>query len=328
MMGQLGEVFDFQPGAELAIEIDPRHLTAEKAAALAAAGINRASLGVQDVNPHVQQAINRVQPFAQTAEAAGALRAAGIAALNFDLMYGLPQQSLEDVGRTAALAAELRPDRISVFGYAHVPWMKKHQQMIDTAELPGAEARLAQAAAVERVLLGQGYRTVGMDHFALPEDPLFRRAAEGRLRRNFQGYTTDQAEVLLGLGVSAIGTLPQGYAQNDKDLVGYAKALEAGQLPVVRGVALTSADRLRRDVIQAVMCDFTVDLRKQAEAHGRPGFDFSGDLARLEPLAAEGLVTLEGNRVTVTAEGRRAVRLIASCFDAYLGAGGRYSQAV
>ncbi len=328
VMGQLGEVFDFQPGAELAIEIDPRHLTAEKAAALAAAGINRASLGVQDVNPHVQQAINRVQPFAQTAEAAGALRAAGIAALNFDLMYGLPQQSLEDVGRTAALAAELRPDRISVFGYAHVPWMKKHQQMIDTAELPGAEARLAQAAAVERVLLGQGYRTVGMDHFALPEDPLFRRAAEGRLRRNFQGYTTDQAEVLLGLGVSAIGTLPQGYAQNDKDLVGYAKALEAGQLPVVRGVALTSADRLRRDVIQAVMCDFTVDLRKQAEAHGRPGFDFSGDLARLEPLAAEGLVTLEGNRVTVTAEGRRAVRLIASCFDAYLGRGGRYSQAV
>jgi oxygen-independent coproporphyrinogen-3 oxidase len=328
VMDQLRRTFDFQSDAELAIEIDPRHLTREKAEALAAAGINRASLGVQDVNRHVQEAINRIQPFEMTAGAAAMLRAAGIGALNFDLMYGLPQQSLADAERTAAAAAGLRPERISVFGYAHVPWMKKHQKMIDEAALPGAEARLAQAEAVEGVLLHHGYRTVGLDHFALPDDPLFRYAEEGRLRRNFQGYTTDQAAVLLGLGVSSIGTLPGGYAQNDKDMVGYAKALAAGRLPVVRGIALSSEDRLRRDVIQALMCGFAVDLRAEAVAHGRPGFDFSAALARLAPLAAEGLVTVEGTKVRVSEAGRRAVRLIASCFDAYLVAGGRYSTAV
>jgi len=328
VMGALREAFDFRPGAELAIEIDPRHLTAEKAQALAAAGINRASLGVQDFNPHVQEAINRIQPFEVTAAAARLLREAGIAALNFDLMYGLPHQSLEDVQNTASLAAEIRPDRVSVFGYAHVPWMKKHQKMIDTAALPGAEARIAQAEAAERVLLQHGYRAVGMDHFALPDDPLLRYADDGRLHRNFQGYTTDQAEVLLGLGVSSIGTLPQGYAQNEKDTLAYAKALGEGRLPVVRGIALSSEDRLRRDVIQALMCSFAVDLRAQAVAHGRPGFDFSESLERLAPLAEDGLVTVEGAKVRVTGEGRRAVRLIASCFDAYLKAGGRYSKAV
>lgn len=332
LMRRLRQVFDFRPGAELAIEIDPRHLTAEKAAALAAAGINRASLGVQDVNPHVQAAINRIQPFEMTAGAAARLREAGIAALNFDIMYGLPHQSVADVERTAAAAAELRPQRVSVFGYAHVPWMKKHQRMIDEAALPGARARLDQAEAAERVLLAAGYRAVGMDHFALPDDPLFRFAEEGRLRRNFQGYTTDQAEVLLGLGVSAIGTLPQGYAQNDKDSVAYAKALAAGRLPAMRGIALSSEDRLRRDIIQALMCRFAVDLRAEAVMHGRPGFDFSEALERLKPLADDGLVTLQGSKVAVTADGRRAVRLIASCFDAYLGAasatGGRYSKAV
>jgi oxygen-independent coproporphyrinogen-3 oxidase len=328
VMAELREVFDFRPEAELAIEIDPRHLTAEKAEALAAAGINRASLGVQDFNPHVQEAINRVQSFEATAGAARALREAGIEALNFDLMYGLPHQSLEDVKQTAALAADIHPQRVSVFGYAHVPWMKKHQKMIDTAALPGAEERLAQAEAAEHILLLRGYRTVGMDHFALPDDPLFRYAAEGRLHRNFQGYTTDQAEVLLGLGVSSIGTLPHGYAQNEKDLVAYAKALSAGRLPVARGVGLTPEDRLRRDVIQSLMCTFFVDLRAQAVAHGRPGFDFSESLERLVPLAGDGLVTVEGSKVRVTEEGKRAVRLIASCFDAYLGNGGRYSKAV
>jgi oxygen-independent coproporphyrinogen III oxidase len=327
VMDQLRGAFAFQPGAELAIEIDPRHLTREKAEALAAAGINRASLGVQDVNRHVQEAINRIQPFEMTAGAAAMLRGAGIGALNFDLMCGLPQQSLADMERTAEAAASLRPQRVSVFGYAHVPWMKKRQKMIDEAALPDAEARLAQAAAAERVLLGGGYRAVGMDHYALPDDPLFCFAQAGRLKRNFQGYTTDQADVLLGLGVSAIGTLPQGYAQNDKDVVGYAKALDAGRLPVVRGIALSSEDRLRRDVIQALMCRFAVDLRAEAVANGRPGFDFSDSLERLKPLADEGLVTAHGSKVTITGEGRRAVRLIASCFDAYLGAG-RYSKAV
>jgi oxygen-independent coproporphyrinogen-3 oxidase len=206
--------------------------------------------------------------------------------------------------------------------------MKKHQQMIAAGDLPGAEARLAQCEAVERVLLRRGYRAVGMDHFALPGDPLFHAAAAGRLRRNFQGYTTDQAAALIGLGVSAIGTLSEGYAQNDKDLSGYAKALREGRLPVVRGIALSAEDRLRRDIIQAVMCDFAVDLGAQAAAHGRPGFDFSDEFARLDPLAEAGLVVVDGSHLRVTAEGRRAVRLIASCFDAYLESGGRYSKAV
>src|SRR5512138_2327598 len=316
LMGRLRQVFDFRPGAELAIEIDPRHLTTEKAGALAEAGINRASLGVQDVNPHVQAAINRIQPFEMTAGAAAMLRAAGIAALNFARRDGRPRPSAAVADPTAAAPAELGPQRVSVFGYAHVPWMKKHQRMIDDAALPGARARLDQAEAAERVLLAAGYRAVGMDHFALPDDPLFRFAEEGRLRRNFQGYTTDQAEVLLGLGVSAIGTLPQGYAQNDKDTVAYAKALAAGRLPVMRGIALSAEDRLRRDIIQALMCRFAVDLRAEAVMHGRPGFDFSDALERLRPLAADGLATVEGSKVTVTEEGKRAVRLIASCFDA------------
>ncbi len=328
VMAHLGETFDFLAEAEQAIEIDPRHLTLEKADALAAAGINRASLGVQDFNHHVQESINRIQPFETTAAAAQMLRVAGIGALNFDLMYGLPHQRLEDVKQTASLAADLRPDRVSVFGYAHVPWMKKHQKMIDAAALPGAEERIAQAEAAERVLLDRGYRAVGMDHFALPDDPLFRLADEGRLNRNFQGYTTDQAGVLLGLGVSAIGTLPQGYAQNDKDIVAYAKALHDGRLPVTRGIAITPEDRLRRDVIQALMCDFAVDLDAQAAAHAVPGFDFSEALERLVPLVDDGLVAVQGGRVKVSEEGKRAVRLIASCFDAYLDAGGRYSKAV
>ena len=328
VMARLREVFDFKAGAELAIEIDPRHLTAEKAGALAAAGINRASLGVQDFNPHVQDAINRVQPYATTAAAAGMLRDAGIAALNVDLMYGLPHQGLNDVRQTAALTAEIRPERVSVFGYAHVPWMKKHQRMIDTAALPGAEARLAQADLAERVLQLQGYRAVGLDHFALPGDPLFRAAGEGKLRRNFQGYTTDQGEVLLGLGVSSIGHLPQGYAQNDKDLVAYGKALRGGRLPVVRGIALTAEDRLRRAVIQALMCGFAVDLHAQAAAQGEAGFDFSESLARLAPLADEGLARIDGGRVQVSPDGRRVVRLIAACFDGYLGSGGCHSRAV
>ncbi|NIA71820.1 oxygen-independent coproporphyrinogen III oxidase [Pelagibius litoralis] len=328
VMDKLAETFDFQPDAELAIEIDPRHLTAEKAQAMAASGINRASLGVQDFNPHVQVAINRIQPFETTAEAAHRLRFAGIDAINFDLMYGLPHQGLNDVKQTACLAADLRPDRISVFGYAHVPWMKKHQKMIDPATLPGAEARVAQAELAECVLALNGYRAIGLDHFALPGDPLFRAAAEGRLHRNFQGYTTDQAAVLLGLGVSSIGSLPQGYAQNEKDIVAYARALRAGRLPVVRGIAVTAEDSLRRDIIERLMCDFAVDLDAAARKHGLTGFDFSEDLERLAPFVDDGLVLTGGSRLRVTGEGKQALRLIAACFDAYLGAGARHSQAV
>lgn len=328
VMADLRGVFELAPSAEVAIEIDPRHLGREKAEALATAGVNRASLGVQDVNPHVQEAINRVQPFDMTRQASERLRAAGVQALNFDLMYGLPYQGLNDVKQTASLAADLRPDRISVFGYAHVPWMKKHQRMIDAAALPGAEARLAQAELAARVLSLKGYRAVGLDHFALPSDPLFQVAAEGRLRRNFQGYTTDQAEVLLGLGVSAIGSLPQGYAQNEKDLVAYGKALRADALPVCRGVTVTAEDRLRRAIIQSLMCDFAVDLTAAANDQGLAGFDFAEDLARLAPFSEEGLVQVKGSHLQVTREGKQALRLIAACFDAYLGEGARYSQAV
>ena len=316
--------------AELAAELDPRVLDEATVEALAEGGISRVSLGVQDISPEVQRRIGRVQPTDCVALAVERLRRAGIAGINLDLMYGLPTQTAAHVAASARFAAALGASRVAVFGYAHVPWMKPHQNAIRTEALPGALERLRQAEAAEAVLLGAGYRAIGLDHFARPDDSLaVAVAAEaGRLRRNFQDYTTDAAPVLLGLGASGIGSIATaggacGYAQNLPDERAWLAAVEGGSLPVRRGRALTPEDRLRRHLIERVMCDFALDLdavpAPVLEA-ARPG---------LEGLARDGILRLTPGRLRLTETGRRHVRHVAACFDAYLATGAaRHSAAV
>jgi oxygen-independent coproporphyrinogen-3 oxidase len=317
LVDRLAQAFDIAE-CEHGIELDPRYVTHELARALVRLGVNRASLGVQDLVEHVQQAIGRIQPFAVVERAVNELREAGIRNINLDLMYGLPGQSADDVRRSATLAASLRPQRLACFGYAHVPWIKPHQRLIDAAALPGAAERLAQAAAAHETLVERGYVPIGLDHFARPEDRLAAAARTGRLRRNFQGYTTDQADALIGLGASAIGRLPQGFVQNAPDVGGYGRAIGSGRLATARGIALTAEDRLRGRIIERLMCDFSVDLDAVIAA-GEAGDGFEAELAALAPLATENLLRLDdGKRVTMTEQGRPFVRLAAAAFDAYL----------
>ena len=307
--------FGLRPGAELAIELDPRLLEEGMVETLGELGFTRASLGVQDISPEVQARIGRPQPAELVGIAVERLRRAGITAVNLDLMYGLPGQMVAHVEASARYAAWLGVDRIAVFGYAHVAWMKPNQKAIDASSLPGAEARMEQAEAAEAVLTGAGYAALGLDHFARPEDPLARAAASGRLRRNFQGYTTDDAPVLLGLGPSAIGSLPGGLAGNILDERAHADAVAEGHLPIARGVAVTAEDRARGVLIERLMCDFALDVSAPA-----PGMEpvVAAALAAMAPLEAQGLVELSPGRVAVTPLGRRFVRQVAACFDAYL----------
>jgi len=320
--------FRFAGDAEVAVEIDPRTLTQTMTEALAAAGVTRASLGVQDFNTHVQLAINRVQPFSVTAEAVRRLRDCGIAGINFDLMYGLPGQTVADVVRTVDRAVTLAPDRLALFGYAHVPWLKTHQRMIDETALPGGPDRLAQAEAAAARLIAHGYRRIGLDHFARPGDALAKALDEGRLKRNFQGYTDDRAKVLLGFGASAIGSLPQGYVQNEVPLAAYRRAIQAGRLATARGIELSVDDRLRRDVIERLMCGREVDLAATAADHGVDE-PFAIELARLAIMAANGAVDLAGTQVRISERGRPWMRTVAALFDRYLETGkARHTRAV
>ncbi len=312
---QLASQFDISELMEHAIELDPRRIDRPLIATLKTIGVNRASLGLQDASPHVQEAIGRIQPFEQTERVASWLREAGIENLNLDLMYGLPTQTVADVARSAELACSLKPQRLALFGYAHVPWFKTHQRLIDTASLPGANERLEQAAAAAEVFASFGYEAIGLDHFALPDDELSIAARSGRLHRNFQGYTTDDADTLIGVGASSIGKLPQGFVQNAPDTAGYARAIAAGRFATVKGLALTDDDKLRAAIIERLMCDLALDLdRFGGVAAFTPEYD------ALKELAAQGLVTIDGARITVTTAGRAYVRIVASVFDSYLAA--------
>ena len=318
LMDLMREHFDLAPDAEVAVEVDPRRLKKAQAKALAAAGVNRASLGVQDFNLEVQEAINRVQPFEMVEKCVADLRAAGITSINFDLLYGLPQQDLAGLERNLRLSAALRPDRIALFGYAHVPWMKKHQQLIDEAALPDGPERVRQAGFSAKMLAWLGYTPIGLDHFALPEDPMAKALAAGNLRRNFQGYTLDDAEALIGFGVSAIGNLPQGYIQNNPDFVAYAKAIREGRFAVARGRELTDDDRLRRRAIEELMCHGELDVGALSSAGHINEEAFDAELSALKLLASDGLVALEGRKITVTERGRPLVRAVCAVFDRYL----------
>jgi oxygen-independent coproporphyrinogen-3 oxidase len=326
---RLRTCFAVDPEAEFAIEIDPRGIGDETIAAMAAAGINRVSVGVQDVDERVQRAVNRIQPFDSTRHCIRRLRAAGIAAINCDLMYGLPYQDTARVVASVQAVLELEPDRLALFGYAHVPHMKRHQKMIPEDELPDGEARLEQSLAAAARLEAAGYVRIGLDHFAHPRDSLARTAAQGRLHRNFQGYTTDRADALLGLGASAIGKLPQGYVQNAVAIRDYRALVAEGRLPTVRGIAVDEDDRLRGAVIERIMCDLEVDPAKVAADFGKPPGYFAPERAALAGLAADGLIQVSDSRIAVTEAGRPFVRQVAAVFDSYLDRGeARHSRAV
>ncbi len=329
LMKDVRSKFDILPDAEIAIEIDPRTVSEKMAKTLAKVGINRASLGVQDFSTHIQAKINRIQPFHVVENVVNWLRAAGIKDINFDLMYGLPMQTLHDVHRTIELSLDLKPDRIAVFGYAHVPWFKKHQEMIKNDELPKTLERFEQAVAASEMLKKKGYREIGFDHYARPDDSLAKAIDNKTLRRNFQGYTTDNTEVLLGFGASSIGSTAAGFVQNSPDLGKYRTMVNEGKLPIVRGVALTQEDKLRSAAIEKIMTDLSLDGAALCVAHGFAEDHLDDCFAMMADLERDGLLSLNGRSVTVSEEGRRFLRNIAVCFDDYQkDTKGRHSQAV
>ncbi|MFN7127898.1 MAG: oxygen-independent coproporphyrinogen III oxidase [Brevundimonas sp.] len=307
--------FDLGDCFEIAAELDPEVLTQDWVEAAGRIGLSRASLGVQDLSPKVQAAVNRPESFETIRWAAEALRAQGVTSLNLDLMYGLPLQAVENVITTVAQVAALRPDRIALFGYAHVPWMKPHQKLINEADLPGPEARFAQSQAAARYLVQKGWQAVGLDHFALPHDSMAAAVRAGRLRRNFQGYTTDEAPVLIGLGASSISRTPRGFVQNLTQERDWRAAVEAGDLPVARGVALDPRDAFVGEIIERLMCDFAVDVAAIASRHGRALSEVEQAWARLLPFQLDGLAEVNGSVVTVTDLGRPFVRAICAAFD-------------
>ena len=331
VMAEIGRHFRIGDSTEISIELDPRTMTRERADSLARLGFNRASLGVQDFDARVQSAVNRIQPYETTADTIAWLRAAGIDAINLDLIYGLPYQTVESVRQTVSLAADLMPDRMALFGYAHVPWIKQHQRLLDAEALPDTFDRFGQAAAAAEALTARGYHRVGLDHFARAEDSLCRMSEEHRVGRNFQGYTTDECPTLLGFGVSSIGQLPFGRVQNVTEAVAYRKRIRAGQLATWRGVRFSEEDRLRGAVIERLMCDLSVDLEAVAADWDEPPEHFAPELKRLEPLVADGIAARDGWRIGVTEAGRPFLRAVAALFDCYLHEGEaplRHSKAI
>ncbi|WFE88688.1 oxygen-independent coproporphyrinogen III oxidase [Roseibium porphyridii] len=327
-------MFNFAPDVEHAIELDPRLVSAGLAETLAAIGINRTSLGVQDFDPDVQKAIGRVQPFEVVERATANLRAAGLDDLNFDLMYGLPGQSSETILDTVEKTLALAPGRIALFGYAHVPWMRKHQKLIDEGTLPTAAERIELADLARAELLNAGYVAIGLDHFARADDSMAIALMDGSLKRNFQGYTTDQGEQLIGFGVSSIGKVSNGYIQNMPDVGNWRRNVEAGKLPVSKGLALSADDRLRGHIIEELMTNYSCDLKPACNAFGLSTHDLSDAIDALQDLARDGLVRLDlgandNAKVEVTDAGRPYVRLAAAAFDAYLAEGkARHSAAI
>ena len=319
LMAMLKRNFSLVPGGEYSIEIDPRTVTHDRLAALAALGFNRTSFGVQDFDTAVQKAVHRVQATEQVFSLVQSARELGFESLNIDLIYGLPKQSKESFDRTLAKVVELRPDRIALYAYAHLPERFKPQRRIISAELPNAASKVGMLGAAMSTLMDAGYVYVGMDHFALPEDSLAIAKRQGRLHRNFQGYSTQPDSDILGLGVSSIGRIGATYSQNAKTMEEYCDLIDQGRLPVVRGLALTRDDLVRRAVIMALMCQgqvqfesielgFLLDFRST----------FAAELEALQPLIEGGLVTVDEIGINVTPMGWFFVRAVAMVFDRYL----------
>ena len=313
--------FRFSDAADrdISIELDPRFVDADDIAALGRIGFNRASFGVQDFDPAVQEAVNRIQSVEQTRVVIDACRGNGFRSVNVDLIYGLPNQTPDGFARTLDTVAEMRPDRVAVYGYAHMPHLFKPQKQLDASLLPSGETKLALLQLAIEKLTAAGYLYIGMDHFALPDDELALAQARGGLHRNFMGYTTHADSDLVGLGVSAISHIGDSFSQNPRDLPSWQAALDEGRLPVFRGMRMNEDDQLRADLIQQLMCQGEIPV---AALERRYAIDFAEYFAlaldRLAPLAEDGLVRVEEQRIVVTSRGRLLLRNIAMCFDHYL----------
>lgn len=318
LVAQLDVRFDLSGLREHAFELDPRYVTKELSAVLADVGVTRVSLGVQDLSTHVQNAIGRVQPFSVVQRATDALREVNISDINIDLMYGLPNQSAHDIQRTVNLVHELKPQRLAVFGYAHVPWFKSHQRLLEESTLPSRAERLNHAKVADETLISLGYQPIGLDHYAVPTDSLAIAARTRVLRRNFQGYTTDDASALIGFGASAIGRLTRGYVQNVSDTPNYSRAISTGRLATVRGIALSIEDHVRSRIIEELMCHLDCDIGDLLDEYNGFENSFEHELEALRPFIADGFVRINGKRIIVEERGRRYLRVIASTFDAYL----------
>ncbi len=309
--------FRISNDVEIAVELDPRGLDRDYATILADAGVNRASLGVQTFAAHVQAAINRIQPLEMIEKVVAALRLAGIARINFDLMYGLPHQSEGDVVETLSEAIRMEPDRIAMFGYAHIPTLLARQRMIEGSALPDGRARFAQNGLAHALLVGAGYHAIGFDHFALPEDPLSKAARAGRLRRNFQGFTNEPGDAVIGLGATAISEYPGLLVQNEKHVGRYRIRADNVGLAGMRGVVRKREDRLRGAIIERLLCTGTVDVAAIAADHGRPPADFAQAFQHLRSLESRGVLSVDGWTCAIRDEGWPYARIAASAFDAY-----------
>jgi oxygen-independent coproporphyrinogen III oxidase len=326
---QMGDLMDYLRGrfafasdarGEYSIEIDPRTVDPARIRSLRQQGFNRLSLGVQDFDPEVQQAVNRIQPEKLTLDAIAAAREALFRSVSIDLIYGLPRQSMATMTQTLAKVISASPDRISIYNYAHMPQLFKSQRLIDENELPAPQVKLDMLALCIETLTGAGYVYIGMDHFAKPDDELARAQQSGQLHRNFQGYSTHAETDMVSCGVSAISAVAGAYAQNEKSLERYYAALDGGALPVARGITLSTDDSVRRAVIQRLMCDFTLDVAAFEREHGIDfGAYFTAEMPKLRAFEEDGLLALGEKAMQVTERGRLLIRNVAMAFDKYLG---------
>ncbi len=309
---------NFENDAEISVEIDPRFFSREHMNVMKKYGVNRISFGVQDFNEETQKAINRIQSFELTKNAVDMARSAGINSINIDLIYGLPFQKLETFKKTLESVKKLNPDRVAVFNYAHVPWMKKGMRKIDETTLPNPEEKLKIFKYVIDFFEGNGYKMVGMDHFAKPEDELFKAIEKGELHRNFQGYTTKGGADLIGIGLTSISETDESYFQNYKDLKNYERAIDERKLPTFRGVILNEEDKIRKYVIMEMMANFSFDIKRFEEK-----FDidfkekFKNELKEMQEFVDEGLVEITDDKITVNKTGSLLIRNIVLPFDEY-----------
>jgi oxygen-independent coproporphyrinogen-3 oxidase len=327
LAGSVTDVLPLAPGAEFSVEVDPNEIDQKRVDALSAAGMTRASIGVQDFDSTIQETIGRRQGFEITRDAVEALRATGISSLNADILFGLPHQTREKIADTVQKLLTLSPDRVALYGYAHVPWMARRQALIPSEALPPPEERLELFETARQLFEWDGYRQIGIDHFATASDGLSIAARAGKLRRNFQGYTDDPSDVLIGLGASAISRFPQGYVQNDPATGQHTRAIRAGRFSSVRGHVFTPEDHLRGRMIEMLMCDFQIDA-ENLEA------EFPGSRPRIEALlrsAADQFgdaLVLRSGKMTIAQEARALTRIIARHFDAYDMSGAGHASAI